>query len=237
MLKWGASAVVGVDISPIMIEEARRLGRAALGANSSPTSTWSSINSDNNNNYRRNNKKDKSVTFIVADCAKPVLYPGGPFDLVFAGWLLQYAPDHDSLVSMFRNVALNLKDNGGLFVGVTVAPTDDPTRFLEAEIQARPPPEGSGGLFYTKTGDVPDGVSVWCHGETELGSVDMRGWFLRQDVYKRAAREAGLTGELKWGVTKVPDRWLRGKGEGGASLEELRSYETLPGYGLLVIAK
>ncbi len=137
---------------------------------------------------------------------------------------------------MFRNAVLNLKD-GGHFVGITVAPTSDPTAFYEAEIQARPPPEGSGGLIYTKTGDVEDGVAVHCHGDTELGSVDIRGWCLRQDVYERAAREAGLKGDLRWEVTRVPERWLRGEGEGGASLEELRSYEEVPGYGFLVVAK
>ena len=234
LLEWGASAVVGVDISPIMIEEARRLGRAALGAASSlPTS--SSTNNHNHNNHN-NDSDNESVKFIVADCAKPILYPGGPFDLVFAAWLLNHAPNHKGLVNMFRNAVINLKDEGH-FVGITVAPTMDPTEWYEAEFKARPPPEGSGGLIYTKTGDVEDGVSVHCYGETEVGSVDIRGWCLRQDVYERAAREAGLKGDLRWGVTSVPKRWLTGEGEGGASLEELRSYEKLPGYGLLVVAK
>ena len=222
--EWGADAVVGVDISPIMIEEARRLGHTAL-ATTSPSPT-----SSNNNNSKN------SVEFIVADCAKPIPYPGGPFDLVFAAWLLNHAPDHKSLVDMFRNAVLNLKD-GGHFVGITVAPTSDPTAWYEAEAEARPPPEGTGGLLFAKTGDVEDGISVHCYGETEVGRVDIRGWYLRQDVYERAAREAGLKVDLRWEVTSVPDRWLRGEGEGGASLEELRSYEKVPAYGFLVVAK
>ncbi len=230
--KWGANAVVGVDISPIMIEEARRLGHTALATTSSSSPTSSNNSNENENDKSSNN----SVEFIVADCAKPISYPGGPFDLVFAAWLLNHAPDHEGLVYMFRNAVLNLKD-GGHFVGITVAPTSDPTAWYEAELKARPPPEGTGGLFYTKTGDVEDGISVHCHGETEVGSVDIRGWYLRQDVYERAARGAGLKADLRWEVTSVPERWLKGEGEGGASLEELRSYENVPAYGFLVVAK
>ena len=156
------------------------------------------------------------MEFIVTDCAKPVLYPGGSFDLVFATWLLNHVPNHQDLVDMFRNAVLNLREDGGHFVGIIVALTDDPTRWCEAEFKARPPPEGSGGLFYTNTGDVEDGESAWCHAESEAGDLDIRGWCLRQDVYERAAREAGLKGELRWGVTSVTERWLDG-GKGGRS--------------------
>lgn len=82
---WGASSVVGVDISPKMIDVARR-------------STTS-----------------EKIVFEMADCSKPRKYRGGEYDLVFAGWLLNYAPSGKDMADMFRNVALNLKD-GGHFV-------------------------------------------------------------------------------------------------------------------------
>ena len=210
-LKWGASAVVGVDISPAMIEEARRQGSAAGGGAA-------------------------AVDFILADCSKPTPYAGGPFDLVFGAWLLNYAPDHAGLVDMFRNIALNLKD-GGHFVSVTVPPAQDPTASCEAEFKARPPPEGSGGLVYYVLRDVKDGIYFHVHGDTEVGDVDFECYHLRKDVYEAAAREAGLKGELRWGLTEVPERYLRGEGPGGASMRELETYKEIPNYGLLVIAK
>lgn len=177
-----------------------------------------------------------SVDFTLADCSKPTRYAGGPFDVVFGAWLLNYAPDRAGLVDMFRNIEMNLAD-GGHFVSITVPPADDPTASVEAEYRVRPPPAGSGGLVYWKTRDVEDGIYFHVHGKTEVGDVDFDCYHLRKGVYESAAREAGLRGELRWGVTEVPERWLKGEGEGGASLEELRSYRDVPGYGVLVIAK
>ena len=86
---WGASSVVGVDISSTMIDVARR-----------------STTSD-------------KIFFEVADGSKPKRYRGGEYDLVFAGWLLNYAPTGKDMANMFRNVALSLKD-GGHFVVRTI---------------------------------------------------------------------------------------------------------------------
>lgn len=219
-LQWGASSVTGVDISPAMISEARRQGSSsAITTTNSPFSSTSA-----------------TVDFLLADCSKPTPYTGGPFDLVFGAWLLNYAPDRAGLVDIFRNISLNLKD-GGHFVSVTVPPTQDPTASVNAEFNARPPPEGSGGLVYSVIRDVEGGIYFHVHGDTEVGDVDFDCYHLRKDVYEAAAREGGMRGELKWGVTSVPERYLRGEGSGGASIEELESYGTVPGYGLLVVAK
>ena len=210
--KWGASSVVGVDISPVMIEEARRQGEANTSSQLKP------------------------IEYVVADCSKPTVYPGGPFDLVFGAWLLNYAPDHAGLVEMFRNIALNLKD-GGHFVSVTVPPAQDPISSLNAEFSARPPPEGSGGLIYYHLKDVEDGIYFKCFGSTEFGDVDFDNYHLRKSIYEAAAREGSMKGELQWGLTSVPERYLRGEGEGRATMEELQTYLTVPNYGILVIAK
>ncbi len=84
---------------------------------------------------------------------------------------------------------------------------------------------------------MEDGVYFHVHGDTEVGDVDFDCYHLRTDVYEAAAREAGLNGELNWGVTSVLERYLRGEGPGGASMEELGSYQEVPNYGLLVVAK
>ncbi|KAH7385051.1 S-adenosyl-L-methionine-dependent methyltransferase [Cadophora sp. MPI-SDFR-AT-0126] len=205
-LSWGAQSILGVDISSVMISSAAQPSHAG------------------------------KVSFIQADCSIPVAYPGGPFDVVFGAWLLNYAPDRASLVNMFRNVALNLKD-GGRFVSITVPPTSNPIESINAEKEARPLPAGSGYLVYEFLEDVADGVYFNVHGETPVGDFDFKCYHLKKEVYEEAAREAGLTGKLEWGVTTVPERYLKGKGEGGATLEELETYRTIPNYGLLVITK
>ncbi|KAH7370731.1 S-adenosyl-L-methionine-dependent methyltransferase [Rhexocercosporidium sp. MPI-PUGE-AT-0058] len=207
-LEWGATSVLGVDISSVMINSAQHT----------------------------ENAKDKNVSFIQADCSIPTSYPGSPFDVVFGAWLLNYAPDRAGLVNMFRNISLNLKP-GGHFVSITVPPSSSPIDSINAEIVARPMPAGSGYLIYQPIKDVDDGVFFNVHGETPVGDLDFECFHLRREVYEEAAREAGLRGELRWGVTEVPERYLRGEGEGGADMVELESYKTVPNYGVLVITK
>lgn len=176
------------------------------------------------------------MDFILADCTQPTVYAGGPFDLVFGAWLLNYAPDRAGLVAMFRNVAGNLRA-GGRFVSVTVPPARDPTAAILAETKARPPPDGSGGFNNRILHDVDGGVCFRVYGATELGNMAFDCYHLRSDLYEAAAREAGLSGDWTWDVTAVPDRFLRGDGPGGASIAELKSYQTVPGFGLLVVTK
>ena len=207
-LQWGASKVVGVDIAPAMIEEARAVG-SQMPSNGA------------------------TIDFKLADCSKPVPQEGGPFDIVFGAWLLNYAPSGKAMVDMFRNVALNLED-GGHFVAVTPPPTQDPTAFVEAERKTRP--GGSGGLLCTVTGPVEDGILFHAHADTRHGNLDFDCYHLRKEVYDAAAREGGLGGTVAWSVTTVPDEFLESR-EGGASVEELESYKVTPHYGMLVIAK
>ncbi|CAF9921186.1 MAG: hypothetical protein ALECFALPRED_001730 [Alectoria fallacina] len=209
-LKWGASKIVGVDISSAMIEEARAASEVpSNGAN---------------------------ISFMVADCSKPVPYEGDPFDVVFGAWLLNYAPSGKDMVDMFRNVAVNLKD-GGHFVAVTPPPTQDPAAFVEAERKARPIAlGGSGGLFCNVTGVVEDGIAFHAHADTRHGEVDFDGYHLRKEVYEASAREGGLCGEVAWSVTTVPADFFKDR-QGGASVEELDSYKVTPHFGMLLIAK
>lgn len=138
---------------------------------------------------------------------------------------------------MFRNIAINLKD-GGRFVSITPPPSSDPVNSLNAENTARPMSAGgSGFLVYNHIRDVQDGVYHNVHGDTPVGDLDFECYHLKKEVYEEAAREAGCLGKLEWGVTKVPERYLEGKGAGGASLKELETYQTVPNYGLLVITK
>lgn len=221
LLEWGAGSLVAVDVSPVMLEEARRQGNLL------------------NDEISRN----KPIRFLEADCSIPAPYyledhqnDGRPFDLVFAAWLLNYAPDRASLVNMFRNIAINLKE-GGYFVGVTVPPSHDPIALVKNTSAARPPPAGSGTFNFAVNNEVEDGIFLRVYGFTPAGDYHFDCYFLKRDLYESAAREAGLKGNFEWHLSTVPDRYLRGEGEGGASIEELQSYTTLPGCGILVIGK
>ena len=68
------------------------------------------------------------------------------------------------------------------------------------------------------------GIYFHVQGNTPFGDVAFDCYHLDQEVYEQAAREAGLTKELSWEVTSVPDRYLEGEGLGGASMEELQTY-------------
>ena len=212
LLKWGADSVLGVDISSAMMEEARKHPSAAANIDSG------------------------KLRFMLADCSKPKAYEGGPFDVIFGAWLLNYAPDRAGLVNMFRNVAVNLRE-GGHFVSVTIPPAENPIDSLNAETNYRPPPEGSGGLYYEYIKDVEEGIFFHCHGHTPIGDVSFDNYHLKKSVYEEAAREAGLKGEWSWGCTSVPERYWTGEYPGGASMEELETYKTVPNYGLLVASK
>ncbi|KAG8533860.1 uncharacterized protein KY384_001601 [Bacidia gigantensis] len=209
-LDWGATSVTGVDISSGMIEEAKR-------------------------NAPNDGSSKGKVDFILADCSKPKEFEGGPFDVVFGAWLLNYAEDKKGLVNMFRNIEVNLKP-GGHLVSVTVPPAEDPTESIKKEYEARPPPEGSGGLWYWVLKDVEGGVYFHVHGTSPMGDVAFDCYHLRESLQREAAMEAGLK-VVEWGVTSVPERYLQGRGEGGASLKELESYKDIPNYGLLVVEK
>lgn len=211
-LEWGASKAVGVDISTAMLEEARALSR------------------DNS----------EAPSFLEADCSKPVAYSGGPFDLVFGAWFLNYAGTKQELVEMYRNIALNLKP-GGRFVAVTPPPTNDPAGQIKAECDVRPLPTASGGLYSTVTRHIQDGVDFHLHSDTPAGDLDFDTFHLRKEIWESAAKEAGFEGELKWSATHIPEDFMDDpqkygeESNGGAGAEELATYAKVPHYGLLVM--
>ena len=92
LVRWGARAALGVDLSQEMVGSAwRRLARV----------------------QREEQRVDWSgVRFVLADVARAQPFPGAPFDLVFGAWPLEYAPDRASLVAMWRSVARNLRRGG-----------------------------------------------------------------------------------------------------------------------------
>lgn len=108
LLEMGASHVVGVDISPVMIQAAR---------DTSP--------------------ETERLSYDVGDASDLGVIEGGDFDLVLGIWLLNYAADRAAMTKMWRTTFLNLKP-GGRFVGIMPHPTDDPRVFVERMAEVRP---------------------------------------------------------------------------------------------------
>lgn len=93
--EWGASQVVGVDISEKMIEIARN----------------------------RENTLKQGITYFRADVANLELPPNLPqiYDSIFAGFLLHYSQDVSTLEKMCASIAKHLKP-GGRFVAINENP-------------------------------------------------------------------------------------------------------------------
>ncbi|KAI4153530.1 MAG: hypothetical protein L6R39_001547 [Caloplaca ligustica] len=204
MIAWGASHVIGADISSGMIAAAK---------------TGSSSD---------------QMRFIVADCSISTQYENGPFDIVFGGWLLNYAPDKGTMVNMFRNISTNLKE-GGLFFGVAPYPTEDPRRHNERGLRLKP-------LFWDQlwiepTADVEDGVATRVTADTRPEKIQFDNFHLRGSVYEEAAKEGGMNGKFEWKPIIMPpeesqlfqrkDNWET----------ELAEYMKTPHFVVITVAK
>ena len=164
------------------------------------------------------------ITFDVGDCSKPRHFEGGPFDLVTGMWLLNYAPSRLELAGMFQNIAMNLTD-GGRFIGITFAPTDEPTRHTEKALRVRPVQYGN--VAFLATGEVEDGATVHAVAVTDLGNFEFDCYYLRQSIFETAARLGGMKGTLEWKPTALPE----GCDESG------RSYVEIPHFSVLELSK
>ena len=82
LASWGASTVLGIDISSVMVEAAK----------ASATS--------------------EKVQFEVGDCFNPRVFGSGNYDLVVGAWLLNYAESKEQMTDLYRTIAANLKDGG-----------------------------------------------------------------------------------------------------------------------------
>lgn len=94
LLEWGAVEVVGLDISPEMVNAAMAETTPAPG---------------------------QKCLFAVGDASEPFKLESGPFDLVLGIWLLNYAPSAEVMTKMWANIANNLR-LGGVFVGMMPPP-------------------------------------------------------------------------------------------------------------------
>lgn len=148
----------------------------------------------------------QKMHFDVADCSKSLSpKPPHPFDIIFAGWFLNYAGTEDELVSMFNVIKENLAD-GGRFVGITTNAHDKDMHLpkidfygldiLVLDEKYKDPMTGQ---------ELGIKARVIAHVEPPI-QFDV--YEFRTEVYERCAVRAGLA--LGWKDVVLPEDERRG---------------------------
>ncbi|KEF54668.1 uncharacterized protein A1O9_09110 [Exophiala aquamarina CBS 119918] len=196
--EWGSasvSSILGIDISAVMIEAAREGAESPLP---SPSSSPAGILAH--------------ISFQVGDCTQPLHLPSTPFDVVTGAWLLNYASSRAEMTAMWRNISCSLRDETGVFVGITPYPARDLDAFAASFSPAANPAaaldrEKYGvGVEYTAKLASGDGYATKVTAYTSPAEISFENFHLGRDVYEACAREAGMLGELKWIEPEVPPR-------------------------------
>ncbi|KAI9652235.1 MAG: hypothetical protein M1831_007144 [Alyxoria varia] len=216
MSAYGAKSVVGVDISQTMVEIAQHDAQKS-------NDQYVLKKSDSL-------KKIPNLTFRTGDCLKAKKYHDQgeeAFDVVFAGWLHNYALDRETLLEAWKSISMNLKP-GGRFIGVIphlpLVYKDLPGKKWELPTV---------GLKVTYLQDVPDGVKsrVTCTIPPEKGGpeiVEFDDYKLSQEAYETTAKEAGIK-NLKYEKHVLPDDGI----DGAKVPEWWDEYEALPHFDLI----
>jgi hypothetical protein len=123
-----------------------------------------------------------------------------PFDIVFAGWFLNYAGTEKELINMFKVIEQNLAPEGK-FVGVTTNAHDPyvtrpKTDFYGLDIEVLEP-----HYIVPDTGrEVGIKAKVVVKGEAAFSFEVFQ---FRAEMYEKCAKEAGL--RLRWCELVLPE--------------------------------
>ena len=219
LLDWGASSIVGVDVSQAMIDLAQA-------------------------NLQRHEQYDGKYRFMLADCSSPFTIEDtqegatkeAKFDLVFAAWLLNYAPDLPTMTEMFKNISRHLRADGR-FVTVLPHPEVDPTVCID-NINAMYEKGYDYRVEVRERLQNVNGYHVHLHFDTDP-PVDFGNYYLSMKVHEQAARDGGMKGTLSWEDVTVPEdhdflnRYMKEPIPKG-SIDEWMMY---PDCGILVVQK
>lgn len=207
LLQWGARFLVGMDISPAMVNAAK----ARI----------------NKTDYR------SQASFVQGDGLIPQSYDGtslASFDVVTGAWFLNYANSFEQLVSMFQTISMNLKPHG-VFVGICPHPTNELQSFAYGSNNSA---WAKTGVHYKYGRELPsgDGYRLRVFGSSSDGSIpstdgiEFECYHLMKSVYEEAARVGGMNGKIEWKTcTFLDGKWrkeigLEGDEVGWHSLQE-----------------
>ena len=239
LLEWGASSVVGVDVSEGMIDV------ASSSSSSSLTLTPQQVSDGSG-----------KLKFQVGDARTLGVIEGGNFDLISAVWLLNYATNLSELTKMFSNISKNLKSGGGgggVFVGLTTRPVPRaemvPHKVLNDNIRVKKAETWGMDVRYCDLDDndnrkLDGGLKGWrveISTETKFGKEDgvaFTTFHLPMEDYETAAREGGMKGKLEWLEVKLEGE-ERKEAERDAGEQYFREYfgGLGPHFGILVIER
>lgn len=149
-----------------------------------------------------------NLTFSVRDCSIPsAMQHPRPFDIVFAGWFLNYAGTETELTNMFRVIEQNLSPIGK-FVGVTTNAHDPKLEepkidFYGLDILVTDP------AYVSPDTGVEVGIKAKVVVKGEL-PFSFEVFQFRAEVYERCAEKAGL--KLRWCELVLPEDERAGGG-------------------------
>ena len=220
LLTWGASYVMGVDVSEAMAEGAKVNLKKWGDEGRFEARVGNGLKPENYYYGTKDGDGDRK------------------FDVAIGVWFLNYAESSEELAKMFETISMNLKDDDGVFVGITPHPTEDVKGFGE---DCRGMKHALGvGVEYTHELENGEGwrthVSATGRGETEGKSLDFDNYHLKKSVYEEAARRGGMMGKVEWKELRLPDseeekQWY------GVGEEQWEFARRVPYFGLFVIKK
>lgn len=227
--EWGGasvSSILGIDLSTVMIDGARESAAQLSSSSSSPVGNLAHI------------------TFQVGDCIQPLNLPDGPFDVVTGAWLLNYASSHSEMTAMWRNISLHLRDDTGVFVGITPYPARDLDAFAASfsptvnPAAARDREKYGVSVTYASKLASGEGYSTKITAYTSPSEIEFENFHLSREVYETSAREGGMKGELKWIEPQVPPRTEEESRElYGVERAWWDEYRERTHFGILVVRK
>jgi SAM-dependent methyltransferase len=171
--RGGAGRTVGVDVSERMVELARE----------------------------EESRNPLGIEYFVQDAKELDL--GETFDLVVAGYLLNYASTREELLAMCRGIARSLKP-GGRFVTVNNNPDQPPAYFADGRKY---------GFVKSLSGDLLEGAAVaWRFFLEDGSSFEITNYYLSIPTHEWALHSAGLHG-VRWHAPRVSPGGESGQGK------------------------
>lgn len=179
LVYWGVNHLTSMDISAVMLDSA-----------------MARLSSEVSSGKVHFEKGDGAVPTSFAPDKSP-----GYFNMAFGAWFLNYASNKATLVSMFKNISLNLKLDG-FFVGIVPHPTED---FGERIKSHQKPPLNRLLPRNQYTKELISGDGWTSRVFLSDDRVDFLTWHLKKSIYEEAARLGGMNGKFEWRREILPE--------------------------------